>query len=192
MSEKRVIAVVGFPRCGTSLMMRMLHRGGMPVVADNHNSYEDERANPLNRDFEFLRECGGKAIKLLEPQRMELPPVLYGFIWCRRSSHEQALSQLKFLHHVAGLPGIRMSDVELMRQGIVQDTPVAQHKLRKLPGARLCEVWFERVLAYPRDEAHKLCQWLGVNLDEDAMVAQVKPRSAQCYRGFMELQESHA
>lgn len=189
-TDERVIAVVGFSRCGTSLLMRMLHQGGIPVVADNHHSYEDDRANLMNAEFNFLRECQGKAVKLLLADEMKLPELPYDFIWCRRSAREQALSQLKFLKHVGGLSGIRMElEWPRLAQGISRDTLPAQAKLRNLPGARLCEVWFERVLAYPRDEAHKLGLWLGKALDVDAMVAQVKPRTAQCYQGFMELEE---
>jgi hypothetical protein len=35
-----ITVVTGFARSGTSLMMKMLHRGGMSVYAENHYSYE--------------------------------------------------------------------------------------------------------------------------------------------------------
>jgi len=187
MNEKPVIAVVGFPRSGTSLMMRMLHQGGLDVVAGNYASYEDDRANFCNEEFEFLRDCGGKAVKLLEAQRMRLPEISYNFIWMRRQAREQGKSQAKFLKQVMALP-VEPEAGERLAQGILRDTLPAQARLMRMTRSNLCEVWFERLLSYPREEALKVQNFLNAVLDVDAMVAQVKKRPTGCLEGFMELE----
>jgi hypothetical protein len=46
MQNDFITIVAGAGRCGTSLLMQMLHAGGMPVIADNKESFESERTEP--------------------------------------------------------------------------------------------------------------------------------------------------
>ena len=66
---KAIVVVTGFGRCGSSLAMRMLCAGGMPVTTDNRDSFEDERVMRLPGDTRWLRECEGRALKVLDPYR---------------------------------------------------------------------------------------------------------------------------
>lgn len=187
-SEKPVIAVVGFPRSGTSLLMRMLHHGGVGVVADNSQSYETGRASVMSPDQSWLRECGGKAVKLLEPHRLELPKIRYDFLWCERDPTQQAKSQVKLLRGMAGFK-IPADAWRQMREGIEEDTPSVKAELRGFPQARMWTVRFEAMLACPLVVASGVARFLARDLNVEAMAAQVVKRSPKCYEGFLELEQ---
>src|SRR6185369_4839956 len=71
-----IIVVSGLPRSGTSLMMQMLHAGGVPIAADHlrapdeHNPrgyFELEAVKTIHesRDLKWLEDVRGKAIKIV-------------------------------------------------------------------------------------------------------------------------------
>src|SRR6516164_9587680 len=77
-----IIIVSGLPRSGTSLMMQMLDKGGIPVVTDHVRTadadnprgyYELERVKAIKRDASWLPELRGKAVKMISQLLYELP-----------------------------------------------------------------------------------------------------------------------
>src|SRR5436309_1459147 len=69
-SEDFITIVSGLPRSGTSMMMRMLEAGGIPVVVDNVRTadednpagyYEFEPVKQTSKDHSWLESAGGKA-----------------------------------------------------------------------------------------------------------------------------------
>jgi hypothetical protein len=183
MPFRDIAAVTGSTRCGTSMVMRMLHRGGIPAYADNLRSCESSRVLGLPSDTAWLPECRGHALKLLEPlYRLPLPSASWRFILMKRDAREQARSQLKL--------------VELLDLGAPPPLAVAEAALRAdLPRMRqvllrrgpVLELRFEQVLADPLQAASRLERFLGVPLDKGAMVAEVVPRSPACYPGLLEV-----
>src|SRR5215472_863985 len=84
-SDSPVIVVSGLPRSGTSMMMRMLEAGGVPVItdglrqadADNPNGYyEYEPVKLLKQDSSWLPQARGKAVKMVYLLLCDLPPGL--------------------------------------------------------------------------------------------------------------------
>ena len=83
MTEYRFITIVsGLPRSGTSMMMRMLEAGGIPVVTDNLRVadddnplgyYEFEPVKQLRRDASWLDGACGKAVKVIYRLLYDLP-----------------------------------------------------------------------------------------------------------------------
>lgn len=77
--------VSGLPRSGTSMMMRILHAGGIPVLidetggareADEDNPrgyYEFEAVEKTKHDESWLSESNGKAVKLVYRLLEDLP-----------------------------------------------------------------------------------------------------------------------
>ena len=68
-----ITIVSGLPRSGTSLMMQMLHAGGLPVLSDsvrkpnldNPRGYlEWERVKQLKKDPSLIAEAEGKVVKI--------------------------------------------------------------------------------------------------------------------------------
>lgn len=183
-----VTVVTGFSRCGTSLMMQMLQAGGYPTFSDHTVSYETDHALELPENTTWLKQCEGKAVKILEPQSHTPPAGLdYRFLWMRRNAREQAKSQLKFMRLVGGfdMPSSR-SQVLAMAAGIKRDTPAALALLRGL--GRTMVVEFEELLARPGPVSAAVARYLGANMDLARMVATVRRRPPECLPGLLELQ----
>lgn len=78
-----IIVVSGLPRSGTSMMMKMLEAGGLPILTDNlrapdannpNGYYEFERVKQLPEgDYGWLPEAGGKVVKIVTGLIMHLP-----------------------------------------------------------------------------------------------------------------------
>jgi len=103
-----IIVVSGQPRSGTSMMMKILAEGGVPVVTDelrpadqdNPNGYfELEIVKQLsNGNVSWLAEAGGKAVKVIS-SLLEYLPAQYSYkiIFMEREIQEILASQRKML-----------------------------------------------------------------------------------------------
>ena len=78
-----ITIVSGLPRSGTSMMMRILEAGGMPVLVDaarpadvdNPNGYyEFEPAKSIREDASWLTQAEGRAVKMVYKLLYDLPP----------------------------------------------------------------------------------------------------------------------
>ncbi len=73
------IIVTGLPRSGTSMMMRMLKEGGIPILTDNkrqpdeHNPYGYFELEKVKYDLSWVSEAEGKAVKLVTMLLKKLP-----------------------------------------------------------------------------------------------------------------------
>jgi len=102
---KPIVVVSGLPRSGTSLAMRMLEAGGMPVLTDgvraadvsNPNGYyELERVKTLDArgDTAWLGEARGRAIKIISFLLTWLPETYdYRVVFMDRRLDEVMASQ---------------------------------------------------------------------------------------------------
>src|SRR5438270_1305242 len=77
-----ITIVSGLPRSGTSVMMQMLHHGGVEVVTDNlrtadtdnpNGYYEFEPVKTIKRDTTWLPATRGKAVKMVSQLQYHLP-----------------------------------------------------------------------------------------------------------------------
>ena len=104
-----VIVVSGLPRSGTSMMMKMLEAGGIPVwldgvrEADEQNPkgyYELERVKELDKrvDKAWVREGRGRAVKVISSLLEHLPATNnYQVVFMHRDLQEVLASQTKML-----------------------------------------------------------------------------------------------
>lgn len=189
----KILAVCGFSRSGTTLTMRMLYAAGVPVQADDHISFEwavaDVTAVP-ERSAYWWQSCRGKAVKLLEPHRLDLPREAdFHLLWCQRDLLHQALSQLKLLNRWMGLRPTRGDIIRTIR-GIAEDTLHVRSALHlNWPKAKFLVLNFDETLAQPRQTAVGLCEWAGVEPTEPrlaSMVRQVLPRGPECHPQMLE------
>ncbi len=101
--REEITIVTGFPRSGTSLMMKMLEMSGYPVftdevrVADQHNPagyLEHEMVKKLAGNTDWLKQVMNKAVKVVLPLLRYLPAdYSYRLIWVKRPLTEVILSQ---------------------------------------------------------------------------------------------------
>ena len=83
-SANDVIVVSGLPRSGTSMMMKVLEAGGIPVMVDGIRSadddnpkgyYEYERVKQMGEgDVEWVGDAQGKVVKVISGLLIHLPP----------------------------------------------------------------------------------------------------------------------
>ena len=108
LSKNAITVVSGLPRSGTSMMMRMLEAGGMPVMTDNIRTadddnprgyYEVERVKKLkDGDVAWVKEARGKAVKVISYLLEFLPSdQQYFVLFMRRNMQEVLASQQQML-----------------------------------------------------------------------------------------------
>jgi hypothetical protein len=184
-----VVVVSGLPRSGTSMMMKMLEAGGIPVwmdgvrTADDQNPkgyYELERVKELDKglDKSWVREGRGRAVKVISSLLQHLPATNnYQVLFMSRSIHEVLDSQRKMLSQ-RGEEGGEVSDAALQK---FYETHLRKVKyfLAHESGFSAIDVTYADVLADPGTMARRIRTFLGVNVDVDGMTAAV---DGQLYR----------
>ncbi len=172
-----VIVVSGLPRCGTSMMMRMLEAGGIGVVVDNtrppdednpRGYYEFERVKKLPHDTDWLGESAGKAVKMVSMLLCHLPQTYrYKIIFMRRNVTEMIASQKRMRERQG--QGLAADPAELERiytkhlQGI-DAWLAAQSNMEVL------HMSYNQILDAPGENAGKVRQFLRPDLSVAKML----------------------
>jgi len=180
-----VIVVSGLPRSGTSMAMKMLEAGGVPLVTDNQRTadidnpkgyFEDERVKDLAEadDTSWVGEARGQAIKVVSSLLQYLPRELnYQLLFMRRSLEEVIASQAKMLERrgeASETEDDRM--IELYQSHLRRVSAMLRHA----PHFRHVDLQYTEVLASPRREAERIRDFLGWELDLERMAAVVDER----------------
>jgi hypothetical protein len=107
MAHEFITLVSGLPRSGTSMMMKMLEAGGLPVVTDGIRTadednpegyYEFERVKKLETDQSWIPEARGKVVKLISALLKHLPETeQFKIVFMRRKMDEILASQKQML-----------------------------------------------------------------------------------------------
>src|SRR5208282_6687213 len=102
-----ITIVSGLPRSGTSLMMQMLHAGGLPVLSDDERKanidnpkgyFEWERIKQLPKDPKLIAEAEGKVVKVISQLILSLPETHeYRVVFMQRPLPEVMKSQDEML-----------------------------------------------------------------------------------------------
>jgi len=179
-----ITIVSGLPRSGTSLMMQMLVAGGMTALSDgereadsdNPRGYlEWERIKQLPKDPNCIAEAEGKVVKVISWLLLSLPPGHeYRIIFMQRPLAEVLASQ----DHMRRRRGTYKEGADL--------SPTFEKHLREAyswledqPHVKALRVPYHEALSKPKQIAQRLAQFLGINLDVEAMAQQV---DASLYR----------
>jgi hypothetical protein len=183
MDQDIVTIVSGLPRSGTSMMMRMLEAGGMPVLtdaireADEDNPegyYEFEQVKQIETDKAWLEEAKGKAVKMVAALLKHLPPEYgYRIVFMRRNIEEVLASQRQMLIRRGELTD-RISDermAELFRKHVAQ----IEAWIAGQANLKTAYVDYGEVLANPVEEARRINRFLGNRLDVERMAGVVDP-----------------
>lgn len=192
MNTQNIIIVAGFGRCGSSLVMQMMHAGGVPCIG-THPDYEDMRATSSSTILQVLTP--GMAVKVLNPQHhlQHLDLTHARAIWLDRDTTEQAKSALKLmgLHGVTTTRSMRHS-VRTLARSYTSDRARA---LQTLGPARTLAMRFEDLLTAPQHAAEQIARHIARPLDTLRAARQVIPRAPACSPSFeieMRLLRQHA
>ena len=185
--KQPVIIVSGLPRSGTSMMMRMLAEGGLPVITDelrrpdedNPNGYfELEVVRQLREgDSTWLRGANGKGIKVISSLLEFLPQTYqYKIIFMERDTRETLASQKKMLEHRG--EQARISDEE-MEQQFHHHLATIKPWLVRQPNMDVLYVKYNVLLAEPERFCAQIAGFLQLPLDQQRMLT---VPNAQLYR----------
>lgn len=184
MDDRTIVIVSGLPRSGTSMMMKMLEAGGLPVLidglraADKDNPegyYELERVKGIDKgDAGWVPDAVGKGVKVISALLEHLPPdYTYRVIFMHRRIEEVLRSQRKMLQH-------RGEDQDAISDAEIADL-FAKHVAKTLawankqPNFHVLEVDYNEMLQDPQPHVRTINQFLGNGLDERAMTDVVNP-----------------
>jgi len=183
--EPEFITIVsGLPRSGTSMMMKMLEAGGIPPYTDNiripdddnpKGYYEYERVKKLPEgDTEWLSAAQGKAVKVISALLEHLPPdYAYRVLFMQRKMDEILASQKKMLVR-SGKPTDQVSDEQLSEM-YGKHLAKVNAWLAGQANFSILYLDYNAMLGDPHPYALQVNQFLGANLDPQAMVAVVDP-----------------
>jgi hypothetical protein len=183
MDRSEIAIVSGLPRSGTSMMMKMLEAGGMPVLTDHIRTpdednpkgyYEFERVKQIEHDQAWLEDARGKAVKMIAALLKHLPSdYQYKVIFMKRDIYEVLASQRQMLirrgEAAEGVPDEKMA--ELFRRHVAQ----VETWLAAQPCFEVLYVEHGKVLANPLAEAQRVASFLGGDADADRMAQVVDP-----------------
>jgi hypothetical protein len=178
-----IVVVSGLPRSGTSMMMRMLEAGGMPMLTDA--SRDADESNPRgyfefgptkemgpDADLRWVAGARGRAVKLVSPLLEHLPPRYdYRIIFMQRDLGEVIASQNVMLER-RGEPRSPITDADLVARFEAHLRAVRQLIARR-PEMTAIEIAYTDALNRPLDEARRINAFLDRPLDETRMAAAV-------------------
>jgi hypothetical protein len=171
------VAVVGFGRCGSTMLMRMLRAGGIPFAPGAHPASGEHPGTP---EALIASVRPGAVAKLLNPFYLDMPlPAAaadWVFLWLDRDPIQQARSWAK----VCGLFG--MDRPSPMKQYEVRMQWAADREaiMAELPG-RVHTFRYEQFIERPLMAALAVSDALPeYNLDVFAMAAVVHDRKPEC------------
>ncbi len=186
--ETHMITVVsGLPRSGTSMMMRMMEAGGVPVLTDEKREadednlrgyYEDERVKQLREDASWIDEAEGKAVKVISYLLRYLPEGhSYRVIFMERKISEVLASQRKMMRR-RGEPAEEIPD-DVMAGIFERHLAETEEWLTRQPHIETIRVSYNETLSDPKSTAERVAAFLGGGLDVEKMTRVVDP---QLYR----------
>ena len=183
MSSREITIVSGLPRSGTSMMMRMLEAGGIPVVTDRIREadvdnpkgyYEFERVKQIKEDASWIPDTRGKAFKMVSLLLYHLPPnETYRVILMRRDTAEILASERKMLERL-GKDSDHASDgrmAEIFRKHLEH----LERWLETQPHIHCVRVNYNDVMKDPGPVTRAVAEFFGGRLDAAAMSKVVDP-----------------
>jgi hypothetical protein len=188
-----IVVVSGLPRSGTSMAMRMLLAGGVPILTDGQRAadvnnpegyFEFEPVKGLDKGGEqsWLLEARGKAVKIVSWLLTWLPESYeYQVVFMERDLDEVIASQTKMLRD-RGEEGAA-SDAETLKATYAAHLEQVHRFLDRRRCFSTLRVGYRDAIAQPAREAERLATFVGQRLDVDRMAAAVDPGLYRNRRG---------
>jgi len=183
-TRPEIVIVSGLPRSGTSMLMRMLEAGGLPLLTDglrtpdNDNPrgyYEYEPVKKLREGVTgWLDQADGKAVKVISALLSFLPKnCSYRVLFSLRALPEILALQRKMLVNRGEDPD-KISDVD-MAQHFENHLAQVTGWLKQQAHMQVLYVDYNALLKDPAPQVHEINLFLGGRLAEDKMLAVIDP-----------------
>ena len=176
-TSKNVIVVSGLPRSGTSMMMKMLAEGGLPILTDEIRNADEDNPNgyyefePVKQladgQIKWLANANGKAVKIISALLEYLPgDYRYKVIFMERAIQEILASQQKMLSRRNEKSAI--SDAEMQAQ-FEQHLAASKYWLARQPNVDVLYVEYNKMIAVPDEYCAHIAEFLDVPVDVEKM-----------------------
>ena len=180
--EHDPLIVSGLPRSGTSMLMRLLQAGGVPLLVDEERPADEnnrlgyfEYAPVKNspHDVSWLAQANGRAVKVVAPLLRYLPAAKPLRILVMHRPLEQVLASQQAM--ILRL-GRTLSEEQAATSGqfarLMENLPAF---LAKTPEWSVLHISYEAVLANPHEQCKRLALFLGGNFDPLRAATAVDP-----------------
>jgi hypothetical protein len=170
----------GLERSGTSLLMQILHAGGVPMAFDTQSRPPDNN-NPrgyfeleggkiisrlMNGTFP-LADHRGRFIKITAFGLKYLPPGKYRIIYTERNIEEVLDSMEK-------MAKLQDQNREVTKASFVKLNEMIKGLIAKREDIEVLFVSYNQIVADPKTQVKKICDFLGSKeIDDAAMIAAV-------------------
>lgn len=180
-----IVVVSGLPRSGTSVAMRMLEAGGVPLLVDGlrsadisnpHGYYEYEPVKDLENsgDAPWLKDARGKAVKIISFLLTWLPEDYdYRVIFMRRNLDEVLRSQNTMLDHRG--EGVNAAADQQVRDVYESHLARVDQFLRRRACFSVLSLEYSTLVADPAESAARITDLVGRPLAVERMAAAVDP-----------------
>ncbi|MGB1252540.1 MAG: sulfotransferase family protein [Candidatus Promineifilaceae bacterium] len=174
-----ITIVSGLPRSGTSMMMKMLEAGGIPIVQDGIRTanvdnpkgyYEFERVKQLPKgDFGWMPDASGKAVKIISALLKHLPAKYeYQILFMRRDLDEVVASQSKMLTHRSAEKKVEDAQLKLLFSKHLRETEVW---LRQQKNVTFHNVRYRELVQNPQMQLPPIVRFLNRKLSANDMLS---------------------
>ena len=178
-TDQPVIIVSGLPRSGTSMMMRMLAEGGLPVLTDGLRRPDDDNPNGYfelevvrqlkEGNIHWLEDANGKAVKVVSSLLEYLPrDHKYKIIFMERDPEETLVSQKRMLDHRG--QESRLTDEEMAQQ-FQKHLAAMKPWLVRQPNIDVLYVNYNALMTEPESYCDRITEFLGITLNQSYMLA---------------------
>ena len=176
-----ITIVSGLPRSGTSMMMRMLAAGGMPVLSDGirqpdqdnpYGYFEYEPVKKVHEDASWIAGASGKAVKMVYALLYSLPAAhTYKVILMNRNLDEVIASQDAMLHGQGkNAEGLSPAETAAVFRVHIERL---RSWLRGKANFAVVDVNYKDVVTAPAKAALDVSRFLDSGLNVDAMIGAV-------------------
>jgi LPS sulfotransferase NodH len=174
-----VYIVSGLPRSGTSMMMKMLAEGGLPILTDSLRTADDDNPNgyfevELSKalkegEKKWIYNANGKAVKVISHLLEFLPEdITYDIIFMERNITEILASQKKMLQRRN--EKLSITDTEMSAQ-FQEHLRAVKYWLARKQGIRVLYVNYNEMMKTPEKLCRSVIGFLDLPLDLEAMQA---------------------
>lgn len=174
---KTIIVVSGLPRSGTSMLMKMLVEGGVPVLTDSIRTADEDNPNgyfefePVKQlvdgKIHWLANADSKAVKIVSALLEYLPPDHhYKILFMDREIKEILASQRKMLSRRSEEPKISDAEMEAQFHKHLADT---KYWLARQPNMDILYVDYNKLMSSPDSYCQAIANFIAVPMDISKM-----------------------
>ncbi len=172
-----VYIVSGLPRSGTSMMMKMLAEGGLPILTDSRREADEDNPNgyfeiELSKalkegERKWVYSAGGKVVKIISYLLEFLPDDLtYDIIFMERDIQEILASQKKMLERRGETQSISDAEMDVQLREHLTSVKVW---LARRPNMKVLYVNYNVMMKSPEKLCQSIVDFLDLPLDMEAM-----------------------